>query len=400
MDDKHFDGLARLVAQGASRRSVLKAFLGLGGAALAESVVLDGHSNAARRPTPTPQPVTCPGNQVPIGGACVCPPTAPNKCGPDCCTGLTSDPFPRPPGHSECCDNACCFGTCYGEELCCPAAQVFCDVTQTCCAPGEACCDDGCCAGFCYSPAANGVTTCCPEGNFVCADPTHELCCPVATDSCCVSNGVAACLSGDECCFDGDCPDTACLTQSCNQQTHQCEIDSIIACLACLVCDPELGCIPETCPDGQCCNPNSGDCIVDGCGLCTTGNGPCGSLCLFDCRNGGAELCCDEGMVCVQSNGNCGEQICFGPSAQCTSDDECCSNNCTDDGCCDECQTICFGPTTPCNADGDCCSNDCADDGCCDGCQTLCFGPTTPCASDSQCCSNDCAGDGCCDGCL
>src|SRR5215218_1827607 len=109
MDDKRFDGLTRLIALGSSRRSVLKGLLGLGGAALAGSAALDGDGEAARRPTPTPTPVKCPGNQIPLGGACICPASAPNECGPDCCTGLTTDPYPRPPGHSECCDNACCF---------------------------------------------------------------------------------------------------------------------------------------------------------------------------------------------------------------------------------------------------------------------------------------------------
>ena len=48
---------------------------------------------------------------------CCCP-LGFEKCGPDCCTA-GSIPAPQP-GHSECCDQACCIGTCYGEELCCP----------------------------------------------------------------------------------------------------------------------------------------------------------------------------------------------------------------------------------------------------------------------------------------
>ncbi len=61
MDDRKFDSLVKSFASGTSRRSLLKGMLGLGGAALTGSVVLDGDSEAARRPTPTPKPIQCPG---------------------------------------------------------------------------------------------------------------------------------------------------------------------------------------------------------------------------------------------------------------------------------------------------------------------------------------------------
>jgi hypothetical protein len=57
---------------------------------------------AARRPTPTPKPKSCPGDQIPINGQCVCnpelDPARPIKCGSDCCPTL-----------AECCDGACCY---------------------------------------------------------------------------------------------------------------------------------------------------------------------------------------------------------------------------------------------------------------------------------------------------
>ena len=124
MDDRRFDQLVKAVASGASRRSVLKGMLGLGGAALVGSAALDADVDAARRPTPTPKPPTLSwaadsGGTGNVSASCPKAP-GPYKCGPDCCTGQVTDAYPRPAGHSECCDNACCFGTCYGEELCCP----------------------------------------------------------------------------------------------------------------------------------------------------------------------------------------------------------------------------------------------------------------------------------------
>src|SRR5215211_1549935 len=122
MDDKRFDSITRALASGANRRTVLKGLLGLGGIAAVGSVARDQNpTGAARRPTnPSPTPVKCPGQQTPCGNTCCCPATAPNKCGPDCCTGLRTDPYPRPATHSECGDNECCFGTYTPEEFCCP----------------------------------------------------------------------------------------------------------------------------------------------------------------------------------------------------------------------------------------------------------------------------------------
>src|SRR5690349_12347825 len=103
MDDRRFDSLVRSLASGASRRTVLKGLLGLGGAALVGTAALDRDSDAAPRPTPSPTPIKCPGKQTNVGGVCTCPASAPNKCGPACCTGTHSDPIPGPPSHTECC---------------------------------------------------------------------------------------------------------------------------------------------------------------------------------------------------------------------------------------------------------------------------------------------------------
>ena len=52
MDDRSFDALVKAVASGASRRSVLKGMLGLGGAALTGGALMEGDTDAARRPAP------------------------------------------------------------------------------------------------------------------------------------------------------------------------------------------------------------------------------------------------------------------------------------------------------------------------------------------------------------
>jgi hypothetical protein len=76
---------------------------------LAGAAALVGLSGtrAARRPAPTPRPVTCPGIQVWNGVACTCPGGL-FKCGPDCCGAF-----------GQCCDHACC-----GEGLVCGAEEI------------------------------------------------------------------------------------------------------------------------------------------------------------------------------------------------------------------------------------------------------------------------------------
>ena len=203
MDDRRFDALVRSLGRGGSRRSVLRAFLGLGAVSAGAQLV---ETDAARRPTPTPGTQRCPGNQEPCATGCCCPDGS-TKCGSDCC----------PEGQTQCCDNACCYGECYGEELCCPFGSLVCDGQCTdweCCTdddcPGSTCTDDHICAcgevscdtGTCLS---NGTcaTTCtdssqCPESCeclaaidrgvaiSMCADSSVviEGGCPMNTQSC------------------------------------------------------------------------------------------------------------------------------------------------------------------------------------------------------------------------
>ncbi len=319
MDDRRFDSLTKALASGTNRRTLFKGLLGLGGVTVVGGALADNKADAARRPTPTPTPVRCPGNQTPVGGVCTCPASAPNKCGPDCCT--ESITIPDTAGYSECCDNACCFGHCYGEELCCKYPLVFCEAQNECCfADDNQCCGStGCCD-----------TECCPVADG------SPVCCEGATPKCCPGD---VCIPADGCCTDDEC--TGC--QSCTN--HIC-VDDSAECVGCLDCVNTVCVVNNAnCEDGQVCTDNicrtdgnctyPFDCTNDaGCcnnapicqsGSCNTANGQC--VYTPNCNNGGAAACCPPGQQC-DGNGNC-----FTP---CAGEQQ----SCTDVACC---EGVCFG---------------------------------------------------------
>ncbi len=264
MDDRRFDSLARSLANGASRRSVLKGILGLGSATLAGGILLDGETDAARRPTPIPPPPKCPGNQIPSGGTCICPPTAPYECGPACCTGTSADP--PSPTHTECCDNACCHGTCYAEELCCPTnpgpseqppTHQVCRSAQgvECCPIDQHCCEvDGCCDTVCWG-GEDGNSNCCPQGAFCPGDGTADICC--TNNFICCGAGTSGNLCRDPnvengCCTDSDCSSNQTCTDHICVDTDPCEG----ACSEFQVCvERECLCEPGTSGAGELCTP-------------------------------------------------------------------------------------------------------------------------------------------------
>jgi hypothetical protein len=352
MDDHRFDSLVKALATGTSRRNVFKGLLGLGGAAVVGSSLRQDDVEAARRPTPTPKPPTCPGNQIPgPGGTCTCPASAPDKCGPACCT--SSITVPDTPGYSECCDNECCFGHCYGEELCCEYPLVFCEAQNECCfADDNQCCGStGCCETACC-PISDGSNACCE-------DPTSK-CCPGD-----------ACIPADGCCTDDECPGC----QSC--ENHICVDDDancpggIDGCIECNNATCEQ--INANCADGNACTNDI--CNADG-----TCSNP------FDCHLG--ELCCDDGNACTANvcndNGTCSNPF-FCSSNACCDDSNLCTQNicdtqsgvcsfpfyCTSDACCPAGQVCntgngqCF---TPCQNEN---FGSCSDQPCCAGLQCI-----------------------------
>lgn len=142
MDGSRFDTLVRSRAEGASRRTLLKGVLGIGAAAIASR---QSPADAARRPAPTPKPITCPGAQQWDGASCVC--SSGTTCGPDCCET-----------EAQCCDSACCPSgqVCSGEETCCAPSCDFGVCGSDGC--GGLCgCDDGLCVdGICFNTLPKG----------------------------------------------------------------------------------------------------------------------------------------------------------------------------------------------------------------------------------------------------
>lgn len=230
MENRDFDALAKALARGKNRRAVLKAMLGLGGAATAGSIAL-GEAGAARRGSGAPTPAVAPAPTCPPGevlcsdgccaGACTaagaCCPTGNTVCGPDCCNATI--PIPQP-GYSECCDAACCVGSCYGEELCCPTnvgpggqnpTHKLCigPNPTKCCAFEEDCCfQDGCCSTVCYG-GDSGIDLCCPQENYCPGTGQQgDLCCLAGTICCPAGTEVNACVDRklpNSCCGDIDC---------------------------------------------------------------------------------------------------------------------------------------------------------------------------------------------------
>ncbi len=271
MDDHRFDVLTKAFGSSGSRRRLLKGLLGVGGAAAIGTAIVPSESEAARRPTPTPKPVTCPGQQTWDVSQCTCPDGL-SKCGPACCNpnGTGAD-------HSECCDNACCQGTCYGEELCCPYPRAYCPTTGECCPEGAHCCDEfGCLSiDLCCSDA-----DCTAFPNSSCDPGTHTCVCVPAT---CASLGTCGQVSDGcgntldcGCCTDADCQGSGFPNGWCDPNTHTC------------------ACTQSSCPSSGC------GTFSDGCGS----NIECGCGLGYVCSGG---TCVDDLSICVE-----GEEYCTG----------------------------------------------------------------------------------------
>jgi len=166
MDDHRFDSVTRAMANGASRRSIVKALIGLGALAGAGSVSRE--VNAARRgfagppimlPTPTPPLSDCDGL----------------SCNGQCCD----------PDETVCCDGYCCHGTCHDSQ-CCPPGWSWCPDVGCC--NGE-CIDDNCCG---HTSVCNGI--CCGEDSFCCLK----------------EEGTLVCTQVGRCCSNADCAGGIC----------------------------------------------------------------------------------------------------------------------------------------------------------------------------------------------
>ena len=259
MDGQRFDRLTKSLATGASRRSVLKGLLGLGGAA-AVATVLPDDTDARRSsititpPPPTTTPAPCrPGFEpctTNVTGCCaVCGGSTPVTCGLECCASA-----------DQCCDGECCAAgsACLtkafpkgnqAEETCCPIFQT---------------CDNQCCDGTCFDPTGGPQQTgfdraCCPAASTYCpgsgAFADQGLCCSGATPDCCNRDGEPICINGDaQCCTNGDCDDSpsTCQVGICPRENLACSLETI--------CSPDQLCCDGIC--GACCEDT--DCPDDG----------------------------------------------------------------------------------------------------------------------------------------
>ncbi len=422
MDDRRFDQLVKAAASGASRRSLLKGMLGLGGAVVAGGVALERDADAAKRPTPTPTPIRCPGRQTPVGGVCTCPGAVPNKCGPDCCTGKTTDPYPRLAGHSECCDNACCFGTCYGEELCCPTnlgaggsgpLAEFCPggpgSVSLCCTNGTSCCGggtnqnecvdlsgDGCCSsgdcglseGACSVECVAGqcIPEYCYEGTICCqgecVSSSEFDACPTDPNGCCSREESEACCGAAGCCRGDLCNEI--IGVCCSEGEQACGLGEDACCGAAETCCNRVCCGAGQCTTAfRCCAGSDVACGLDCCSAdrCVEGQGCCPEnyvACGGSCCSSSVYYCNDqEQCECLP-----GTEACSGlpggccPDGQCNASFECCAAGTTPCGdvCCDDASQTCNGQGVCQCGDGFLnCGGVCTAGECCDGDSTVCI---------------------------
>jgi hypothetical protein len=448
LDDKRFDQLARMVGKGASRRSIIKGLLGLGGSAIAGTVVTndaDARFVGTRPTIPPPPPPACPSGQAKCNGICCpygrcfdgvcCPDAGSTRCGAGCCPAgrqCTTDGDCCPAGQDACGAICCPDGTCArsgNTDICCvvtaqnPGA-FLCGLE--CCASELQCCDGECC------PAGTVcLTRLFPEGPFV----EEEICCPIARtcDNRCCPEGQVCCpgTAGNLVCFAGTaCPTTTTTTTAAPTTTTtagptttttagpnttttagpitttttgptttttagQCagaqESCATLPCCAGLDCHP----LVEKC--GQPCNQPDG---------CAPIAGFCETVCDFnvcigrDC-SAGSEVCCADGCQPSTAFIECEhdpELCCENLQSQCCPTDGCCLGACYGGAsgvefCCPQESTLCPGGQS-CAAQGECCS-DCSELDDQDNCRVGVCSPIEDCEAQSTCPNGNCCGGEC-----
>ncbi len=360
MDDQRFDRLTRSLAAGASRRSLIRGLLGLGGAAVSGAIVsnsADARGGSVTRIT-TPPPPACRTGQSICGSGC-CPT---GRCSNGFCCNTAGQE--RCGSLDACCDpgeclknGSCCSAgedRCHNEDLCCPSGTCSrigntdaccpasnlvsrsgecCDIVQRncdtdCCRPDELCltrvfsgqglpeetccptaltCDNQCCTGECYDPS--GAMK--PSGTSFDPDQLALACCPAGFEVCANPDGTRACIDpAIQCCGVDDCVagglDADCVT--CNQAKFCEAINAGLTCNG-----SECG----TCQIGRClatasnctdpCAPCSANLVCEPVS-CPAGQRCCGGSCAECCDNGDCPS--DEGQICetgscCQSAGRC-----------------------------------------------------------------------------------------------
>jgi hypothetical protein len=353
MDAQQFDKLTRALANGRSRRSLIKGFAGM----FATAAGLAGADEALANP-------------------------GPKKCKYE---------------ESSCkFDENCCSGTC---------------CNRTCCADGQSCC-----GGRCYDPCPDGqnrnsACTCAPtepepecRADGDCPPATSPCQTAVCTDGeCGVANTTGPCGDGGTC-VGGVCEESQCsATRPCPPPTEYCVT---VACVegTCVespfVCDDGNPCTNDICqPDGTCIfepHPAGGNCpggVCDGSGACIAGcqsaaECPIPSQYHPDC----VDAVCAAGTCSFVENGfhHCDSYspdlplYCVGGVCEFQSCSAAVPN-----GDCDQGQTCCGGIcrniwSDPSNCGG--CGHSCPGSGCENG--RCCSGGGGSCDGNLDCCGN------------
>ena len=301
----------------------------------------------------------------------------------------------------ECCDNACCFGTCYGEELCCATnnrgtaapSNRICEISSgpECCLYSDECCTiDGCCATTCYG-GADGESYCCDAANYCpggsespelcctgdtpikCACGTNANTCIADTDAaCCVDADCDTPPSGSSPCAVGTCVANVCQYTDCNAETEICCPDNL-GVYACRVGD-ECCLTNETCAD-TCEACVNFVCVDD---PVTFPCGPANDPDKYCCPGSNYSICCGASQFEC-----CGVDAATGVTRECDADGKCCEAGtpyfCAGSNTCCSAPCVTFGEAEYCCPPGRgricdgadsfvCCPNgqECSDDGeCC-----------------------------------
>jgi hypothetical protein len=409
MDGTKVDLAARLLASGASRRSVVGALLA--GAISARAVRADRGVCAQETCDPP-----CDAGSACVDGVCCVTYGSPGCTTPaDCCNAAN---LPS----AACCDGVCALLT--QDSNHCGVCGASCDEATTCrvcvegacvslCGPCHSCdqgqcvsdcdetevCEEGVCVVSACQPICDGASRCC-DGNCVAQnDPANCGACGIVCD-------LGAC---EECEFDGEIDNFRCQSR-CGQggEGPICcagvcrDLSTDVA--SCGACDNPCG-PTETCVDGACreipCDPScpAGTTCCDGRCFDTARSGEhCGG-CHQQCFPEVGPGCCEG--VCLTS-GTCLSEECPAP---CEGGLHCCGGRCVDT------QTDpldCGGCSFACGVGQVCVAGQCAPaEGCADGlvlcgqaCVDLasdeanCGACGAACASGETCLSGVCTGDG------
>ncbi len=242
MEHRTFDSLTKALAQGRSRRSLLKGMFGIGTAAVS-GAVLNRDADAARRgySGPFPKPTVVAG-----------PPT----CNDQNCYGC-----------HQCIDGICTDNpkeNCYDHTNECLTS--VCNSDGGCSYPFDCRVKEGCCGFDQYCDPSTGACMNCP-GNLCQSSPAGPVCCSGATPNCCDQNGTMTCVAADVCCSDANCPGCqGCENGTCVGKSENC-YDHTAECLA-SVCDADGGCSypfdcrvkTGCCTGNETCNTSTGQC--------------------------------------------------------------------------------------------------------------------------------------------